>query len=183
MSAGCTCRPTRCPDVSVPVQLGAPPDLSWSHRHGKPLRLSRAGCSRQFGRASAPTIPHRVQTIRGPNVGTGTSSDHGSALKIARWWHCRHDTSSDRTPLLRMLRSVIGWIGSLKRVAAMRVAYDACHPSGNRAQPPGGKPADASCGQAPLGRHDAHATGPRPPFRLGGAKLFLAWGSPQRWAR
>jgi hypothetical protein len=56
--------------------------------------------------ASAPTIPRRVHTIRGPNVGTGTSSDHGSALMIARWWHCQHDTSSDRTPLARMLPSV-----------------------------------------------------------------------------
>jgi hypothetical protein len=46
------------------------------------------GCSRQFGRASAPTIPHRVHTMRGPNIGTTTSSDHGSALMIARWWHC-----------------------------------------------------------------------------------------------
>jgi hypothetical protein len=64
--------------------------------------------SRQFGRASAPTIPHFVQTIRGPNTGTGTSSDHGSALKIALWWHCQHDTSSDRTLFARMLPSVIG---------------------------------------------------------------------------
>jgi hypothetical protein len=29
------------------------------------------GCSRQFGRASAPMMPQRVQTMRGPNVGTG----------------------------------------------------------------------------------------------------------------
>jgi hypothetical protein len=31
---------------------------------------------------------------------------------IARWWHCHQDTSSDRTPLARMLPSVIGSIGS-----------------------------------------------------------------------
>jgi hypothetical protein len=49
--------------------------LRGSHRHWTPLRLSRAGCSRQFGRASAPTIPQFVDTIRGPNDGTGTSSD------------------------------------------------------------------------------------------------------------
>ena len=30
-------------------------------------------------------IPHRVHTVRGPNVGTDTSSDQGSALKIAPW--------------------------------------------------------------------------------------------------
>jgi hypothetical protein len=42
------------------------------HRHGAvPAPLSRAGCSRQFGRASAPMIPHRVHTMRGPNVRTG----------------------------------------------------------------------------------------------------------------
>jgi hypothetical protein len=39
---------------------------------------------------------------------------------IARWWHCQHDTSSDRTPFARMLPSVIGSIGSLVRLAAMR---------------------------------------------------------------
>jgi hypothetical protein len=41
--------------------------------------------SRQFGRTSAPTIPHFVHTIRGPNDGTGTSSGHVSALMMARW--------------------------------------------------------------------------------------------------
>jgi hypothetical protein len=34
---------------------------------------------------------------------------------MARWWQIQHDTSSDRTPLERMLPSVIGSIGSLKR--------------------------------------------------------------------
>jgi hypothetical protein len=29
-------------------------------------------------------VPHRVHTMRGPNIGTGTSSGHGSALMIAR---------------------------------------------------------------------------------------------------
>jgi hypothetical protein len=78
-----------------------------AHRHGAvPAPLSRAGCSRQFGRASM--IPHRVQTMRGPNFGTGTWSGHGSAFKIARWWHSQQHTSSDRTPLARMLPSVIG---------------------------------------------------------------------------
>jgi hypothetical protein len=45
-------------------------------------------------------IPQRVHIIRGPNVGTGTSSDHWSALRIAQWWHSQHDMSSDRTPRL-----------------------------------------------------------------------------------
>jgi hypothetical protein len=41
--------------------------------------------------------------MRAPNDGTGTQSGHGSAIKIARWWHSQHDTSSHRTPLARML--------------------------------------------------------------------------------
>jgi len=41
-------------------------------RHGAPARLGRCACSRQFGRISAPMIPQRVHTIRGPNAGTGT---------------------------------------------------------------------------------------------------------------
>jgi hypothetical protein len=61
-----------------------------------------------------------VHSIRGPNVGTDTSSDHGSALMIARWWHAQQHTSSEGTPLARMLPSVIGWIGSLMRLGAIR---------------------------------------------------------------
>jgi hypothetical protein len=34
----------------------------------------------------------------------------------ARWWHCQHDTASERTPFSRMLPRVIGSIGSLKRL-------------------------------------------------------------------
>jgi hypothetical protein len=43
---------------------------------------------------------------------TGTWSGHGSALKIARWWHCQQHTSSVRTPLARMLPRVIGLLGA-----------------------------------------------------------------------
>jgi hypothetical protein len=53
-------------------------------------------------------MPHRVHTMRGPNAGTGTSSGQLSALRIARWWHIQQHTSSDRTPLARMLPRVIG---------------------------------------------------------------------------
>jgi hypothetical protein len=38
----------------------------------RPVKLSRAGCSLQFGRASAPTIPQRVQTIRRPRAATSS---------------------------------------------------------------------------------------------------------------
>jgi hypothetical protein len=101
---------------------------SWAHRDCTPIRVSRGGCSCQFGRASAPMIPQFVHTIRGPDVRTGTSSDHGSALRIARWWHCQHDTSSDRTPLARMLASVIGSIGLLMRLTAIPPIV--CRPAG-----------------------------------------------------
>jgi hypothetical protein len=56
-----------------------------------------------FGRASAPTMPQRVHTMRGPNVGTAMWSGQRSALSTASWWHCHQDTASDRTPLARML--------------------------------------------------------------------------------
>jgi hypothetical protein len=57
------------------------------HHHCTPVRLSRSDFSSQFGRASAPMIPHLVHTIRGPNTGTRTSSGQRSALKIASWLH------------------------------------------------------------------------------------------------
>jgi hypothetical protein len=84
-----------------------------------PARQIYRSRSRQFGRTSAPMMPQRVHTIRGPNVGTGTSSDHWSALKIARWWHCQQYTSSDRTPFARMLPSVTGSMGADRDCFAM----------------------------------------------------------------
>jgi hypothetical protein len=51
-------------------------ETSLFHRcpHCFPVRLSDFGRSSQFGRASAPMIPHEVHTIRGPKDGTGTAS-------------------------------------------------------------------------------------------------------------
>jgi hypothetical protein len=46
-----------------PALFGA--EALWAHRHCAPVRLSRGGCSRQFGRASAPMIPQRLHTMRG----------------------------------------------------------------------------------------------------------------------
>jgi hypothetical protein len=74
----------------------------------------------------------RMQTVLGPNVGTGTSSGHRSALMTARWWHTQQHTSGDRTPLARMLPRVMGSIGSLMRRAAMRRLYAGPWPSGKR---------------------------------------------------
>jgi hypothetical protein len=42
--------------------------------HYRPVKLSVEGRSCQLGRANAPMIPQLVHTIRGPKVGTGTSS-------------------------------------------------------------------------------------------------------------
>jgi hypothetical protein len=85
----------------VPGGLGKPSDFEAilrengftdrdiQHGHARTdwvRRTLRPGprCSRQFGRASAPMIPQRVHTIRGPNVGTSTSSGQGSALLMER---------------------------------------------------------------------------------------------------
>jgi hypothetical protein len=121
-----------------------------------PLRLARAGCSRQFGRASPPIIPHFVHTMRGPNVGTGTSSGQRSALSTAWWWHTQQHTSSDRTPLARMLPSVIGSIGSLMRLAVIRRIV--------------GRPGAGT-------RSHLRRRRPQPPCRKGwGRKADFAWG-------
>jgi hypothetical protein len=55
-----------------PVLFGRETAL-WPHCHCARVKLSRCGCSCRFGRASAPMIPHRVHTMRGPNDSTGTS--------------------------------------------------------------------------------------------------------------
>jgi hypothetical protein len=57
----------------APVDAEAPR----AHRHFVPVRLGGSACSFQFGRSSAPMIPNRVHTIRGPNVGTDTSFGQG----------------------------------------------------------------------------------------------------------
>jgi hypothetical protein len=41
-------------------------------RHCAPVRLSRSGCSFQYGLASAPIVPQAVQTMRRLNDGTTT---------------------------------------------------------------------------------------------------------------
>jgi hypothetical protein len=65
----------------LPASISSARCRTCAHCHGAvPAPLSRTGCSRQFGRASAPMIPHRVHTMRGPNDGTGMSSGQGSAL-------------------------------------------------------------------------------------------------------
>jgi hypothetical protein len=53
-----------------PALFGA--EALWAHRHCTPVRLSRCGCSLQFGRASPPTMPHRVHTMRAPSCNRRT---------------------------------------------------------------------------------------------------------------
>jgi hypothetical protein len=57
--------------------------LTRAHRHCTPVRVSRGGCSCQFGRASTPMIPQRVHTMRGPNVGTGTQARVRTSIRHA----------------------------------------------------------------------------------------------------
>ena len=66
-------------------------------------------------RVGAEDPASRAHRHPGPKVGTRTWSAQASTLKIARWWHCQQDTSSERTPFSRMLPRVIGSIGLLMR--------------------------------------------------------------------
>jgi hypothetical protein len=60
-------------------------DIRNCHRFADRPHVPCAACSRQLGRASAPTAPHRVHTIRGPNAGTGMPFGRCSTLMIASW--------------------------------------------------------------------------------------------------
>jgi hypothetical protein len=75
--------------------------------------------SRQFGRTSAPMVPHFVQIIFGRNDGTVRSAGRWSTFMIISCRHWWHWIASDRTPLARMLPRSIGSIGSLKRERAI----------------------------------------------------------------
>ncbi len=52
------------------IDIFSAPQGATFPRHCTPVSVSRGGCSFQFGRASAPTMPQPVHTIRGPNIGT-----------------------------------------------------------------------------------------------------------------
>jgi hypothetical protein len=52
---------------SLPALLEPAPLLVTQLRHCTPVSVSHGGCSFQFGRASAPKMPHRVHTMRGPS--------------------------------------------------------------------------------------------------------------------
>jgi hypothetical protein len=97
-------------DAHAPCLAGAIEDHFHTDRRAQLACLAPGTCrsrSRQFARASAPTAPHFVHTIRDPNDGTGTSSGQREASST--------DTTSERTPFARTLPSVIGSEGSLKR--------------------------------------------------------------------
>jgi hypothetical protein len=81
----------------------------------QPDRLGRSGRSDQLGRASAPTMPQPVHTMRGPKLGTGTSSGHGSTASTAPRWQSQQLTASERAPCARQLPSVIGSWGARDR--------------------------------------------------------------------
>jgi hypothetical protein len=64
---------------------------SATHRHCVPVRLGRDGRSVQLGRASAPTIPQPVQTMRGPKGRHGHVFGLASTESTALWWQSQHD--------------------------------------------------------------------------------------------
>ena len=67
------------PDCHPPDQMPRPPSAAVAASSACPSGID-AVLSRQFGRASAPMVPHRAHTIRGLNVGTGTSSGRGGSI-------------------------------------------------------------------------------------------------------
>jgi hypothetical protein len=56
------------------------------HRHCAPVWLRRAGRSLQFGRTSAPIMPHLVQTALRSRSRSTVSSGQRSASTTALWW-------------------------------------------------------------------------------------------------
>jgi hypothetical protein len=64
----------------------------------------------QLGLTSAPTMPHFVQTMRGPNSRTRRSPGYLSTLRLTSWRQPKHMTRSDPTPFWRMLVRSIGSI-------------------------------------------------------------------------
>jgi len=63
---------------------------------GFPVRQLPWACmSRQFGRASAPTIPQAVQIIRGPKERTSTVSGQRPADSTAPWCHSSRVIASE----------------------------------------------------------------------------------------
>jgi len=72
--------------VVHPRRCRLPRPWPW-YGEAAPVKLGRCGCSFQFGRASAPTIRHEVQTMRGPKEGTGVASSKASTFSRASWWH------------------------------------------------------------------------------------------------
>jgi hypothetical protein len=85
--------------------------------HELPGRRSYRPRSRQFGRTSAPRVPHFEHSIRGPNRGTGTSSGQGSALKIASWWHLG-------TSLRKRAHRVVRFLCDGTKLVGQRIARD-----------------------------------------------------------
>ena len=106
---------------------------------GSVRQFPLAFISRQFGRASAPTIPHRVQTIRGRKARTKTASAQPPADSTASWRHSSHVTASERTPIARYrvlrrdpvapspsgLSEEVAWILSRSRTISRQVMSSA----------------------------------------------------------
>jgi hypothetical protein len=65
-----------------------------------------------LGTAVAPSLPQRLQRMRGPKDGTVPSSGQSSMLTARSWRQCWHVANNPRTPSRRMLPSVIVRIGS-----------------------------------------------------------------------
>ncbi len=113
------------------------------HRWAPPGNLSAR--SIQLGTAVAPSLPHRLQRMRGPKDGTVASSAQSSILTARSWPQCWQVACSPRTPCRRIVPSVMGRIGSssliirpaknAQRTKSRTVNQGPC--SGRETAPPG----------------------------------------------
>jgi hypothetical protein len=74
------------------------------------LRRARTKDDRRLAREiiDHASISDLIEGVKHAGINALSSSSLTTALKIARWWHFQHNTSSDRAPLARMLPRVIG---------------------------------------------------------------------------
>jgi hypothetical protein len=82
------------------------------HHHRRPLPGNLSARSIQLGTAVAPSLPQRLQRMRGPKDGTVASSGQSSILTARSWPQCWQVACSPRTPCRRILPSVMGRPGS-----------------------------------------------------------------------
>ena len=95
-------------------------------RHCAPVRLPGGGRSLQFGRTSAPILPHLVHTALASRSRSAVSSGQRSTSTTALWWHkpVEQWISNRRTPCERIWPRVTG--GPLYRAGRRLAGRSSC---------------------------------------------------------